>query len=207
VHVDKPPVVDGRLDDDAWSAAPSTSAFTQKAPVEGAAPTERTTVRGSASSKREVYLLGHSDRLLAGTLGLSILAARNKHFALPNERATLDGRISVEHGARAHGSSVRPAFGVDPLAGDRVVILKQTACANLGLHLDAVVIRDEAASAYLGLDFHGFWSPARQGRTRSVRMQYPNERTAFRLDPLANDRVVVAAQTACADLGLHLVLS
>ena len=45
VHVDKPPVVDGRLDDDAWRAAPSTSAFTQKAPVEGAAPTERTTVR------------------------------------------------------------------------------------------------------------------------------------------------------------------
>ena len=45
VHVDKPPVIDGRIDDDAWRAAPSTSAFTQKAPVEGVAPTERTTVR------------------------------------------------------------------------------------------------------------------------------------------------------------------
>jgi hypothetical protein len=44
-HVKEPPVLDGKLDDDAWREAPATSSFTQKSPVEGAAPTERTTVR------------------------------------------------------------------------------------------------------------------------------------------------------------------
>lgn len=44
-RVDKPPVLDGRLDDDAWRAAPADDAFTQKSPRESAAPTERTTVR------------------------------------------------------------------------------------------------------------------------------------------------------------------
>jgi hypothetical protein len=39
------PVIDGRLDDRAWSDAVPTSAFTQKFPDEGAPPTERTTVR------------------------------------------------------------------------------------------------------------------------------------------------------------------
>jgi hypothetical protein len=45
VHVSDPPVLDGRLDDAAWRQAPVSAAFSQKAPVEGAAPTERTTVR------------------------------------------------------------------------------------------------------------------------------------------------------------------
>jgi hypothetical protein len=45
VQVSDPPVLDGRLDDAAWRLAPPTSAFTQKAPREGAPPTERTTVR------------------------------------------------------------------------------------------------------------------------------------------------------------------
>ncbi len=39
------PVLDGRLDDDAWAAAPVLSDFVQKQPVEGGAPTERTEVR------------------------------------------------------------------------------------------------------------------------------------------------------------------
>ncbi len=41
----RPPGVDGRLDDDAWLAAPVVSDLVQKQPVEGAAPTERTEVR------------------------------------------------------------------------------------------------------------------------------------------------------------------
>ncbi|HEY8038593.1 MAG TPA: DUF5916 domain-containing protein, partial [Polyangiaceae bacterium] len=45
VHVDRPPVLDGRLDDAAWQQAPVTASFVQKAPREGEAPTERTTVR------------------------------------------------------------------------------------------------------------------------------------------------------------------
>jgi len=45
VHVSEPPVLDGRLDDGAWRRAPAAQAFTQKAPMEGAAATERTTVR------------------------------------------------------------------------------------------------------------------------------------------------------------------
>jgi hypothetical protein len=39
------PVVDGRLEDAAWAAAPVLSDFIQKQPVEGAQPTERTEVR------------------------------------------------------------------------------------------------------------------------------------------------------------------
>jgi hypothetical protein len=39
------PVLDGKLNDEAWQAAPPASAFLQKAPVESSAPTERTTVR------------------------------------------------------------------------------------------------------------------------------------------------------------------
>ena len=39
------PVVDGRLDDDAWRAVAGTSAFTQKFPSEGKAPVEATTMR------------------------------------------------------------------------------------------------------------------------------------------------------------------
>ncbi len=44
VHVAEPPLLDGRLDDAAWKLATPTRAFTQKAPVEGAAPGEQTTV-------------------------------------------------------------------------------------------------------------------------------------------------------------------
>lgn len=45
VRVEHAPVVDGRLDDEAWTHAKPTSAFTQKFPNEGASPSERTTVR------------------------------------------------------------------------------------------------------------------------------------------------------------------
>jgi hypothetical protein len=44
-RVDQPPVIDGRLDDDAWSAAPVISGFVQREPVEGAPVSERTEVR------------------------------------------------------------------------------------------------------------------------------------------------------------------
>ncbi len=40
-----PPHLDGRLDDTVWGDAPSSDAFTQKYPDEGAPPTERTSVR------------------------------------------------------------------------------------------------------------------------------------------------------------------
>ncbi|OGU03530.1 MAG: hypothetical protein A2W29_09195 [Gemmatimonadetes bacterium RBG_16_66_8] len=40
-----PPVIDGRLDDDAWQAAPVIGAFTQHEPLEGRPSTERTEVR------------------------------------------------------------------------------------------------------------------------------------------------------------------
>jgi hypothetical protein len=39
------PVLDGRLDDAAWAAAPPVTDFTQKEPAEGAPPSERTEVR------------------------------------------------------------------------------------------------------------------------------------------------------------------
>src|SRR5258708_2362119 len=40
-----PPHIDGKLDDAVWAQAPSTSAFTQKYPRDGAAPSETTTMR------------------------------------------------------------------------------------------------------------------------------------------------------------------
>jgi Domain of unknown function (DUF5916)/Carbohydrate family 9 binding domain-like len=45
VRVPEAPKLDGALDDDAWKNAPATSAFTQKFPDEGQAPSERTTLR------------------------------------------------------------------------------------------------------------------------------------------------------------------
>ncbi len=44
-RIASPPAIDGKLDDAAWARADATSAFTQKFPAEGAAPTEKTTVR------------------------------------------------------------------------------------------------------------------------------------------------------------------
>jgi hypothetical protein len=45
VATPRPPVIDGRLDDAVWQLATPSSAFTQKFPEEGRAPSERTTVR------------------------------------------------------------------------------------------------------------------------------------------------------------------
>jgi hypothetical protein len=45
LRIDQAPELDGRLDDDCWFSGPVLDAFTQVEPVEGAAPTERTTVR------------------------------------------------------------------------------------------------------------------------------------------------------------------
>jgi hypothetical protein len=44
-RVAKPPAIDGDLSDPQWAAAPETTAFTQKFPREGAAPSERTTLK------------------------------------------------------------------------------------------------------------------------------------------------------------------
>ncbi|MEZ4415238.1 MAG: DUF5916 domain-containing protein [Gemmatimonadota bacterium] len=45
VRTDQAPVIDGHLDDAAWSAAPLIDGFVQREPVEGAAVSERTEVR------------------------------------------------------------------------------------------------------------------------------------------------------------------
>jgi len=45
VRTSSPPVIDGRLDDDAWKNALATTAFTQKVPREGAPASERTNMR------------------------------------------------------------------------------------------------------------------------------------------------------------------
>ena len=45
VRTDKAPVLDGDLTDAVWAKAASTSAFTQKFPSEGSAPSERTTLK------------------------------------------------------------------------------------------------------------------------------------------------------------------
>jgi len=45
VRTETPPKIDGRLDDEAWRAAPADAHFTQKFPDEGRSPTERTELR------------------------------------------------------------------------------------------------------------------------------------------------------------------
>ena len=45
VRAARPPVIDGRLDDDCWILAPLAGPFTQRDPDEGQAPTQRTEVR------------------------------------------------------------------------------------------------------------------------------------------------------------------
>ncbi|MBI1852263.1 MAG: carbohydrate binding family 9 domain-containing protein [Planctomycetes bacterium] len=45
LRVDRPPVIDGRLDEPVWSQAPSIGPFTQQEPDEGAPPTQPTDVR------------------------------------------------------------------------------------------------------------------------------------------------------------------
>jgi hypothetical protein len=44
-RAEKPPVLDGKLDDAVWEKAPASDAFTQKVPVDGKPPSERTVVR------------------------------------------------------------------------------------------------------------------------------------------------------------------
>jgi hypothetical protein len=44
-RAEKPPVLDGKLDDPVWQAAPAADAFTQKQPVDGKPPSDRTIVR------------------------------------------------------------------------------------------------------------------------------------------------------------------
>jgi hypothetical protein len=45
VRTMRPPVVDGRLNDEVWALAPPAASFTQRDPDEGKAPTERTEIR------------------------------------------------------------------------------------------------------------------------------------------------------------------
>ncbi len=45
MRADKPPVLDGKLDDPVWQRAPSSDVFTQKTPVDGKPPGDRTVVR------------------------------------------------------------------------------------------------------------------------------------------------------------------
>jgi hypothetical protein len=45
MHADKPPVLDGKLDDAAWQKAPASDTFTQKTPLDGKPPGDRTVVR------------------------------------------------------------------------------------------------------------------------------------------------------------------
>ena len=57
-RVDKPPVVDGKLDDAAWKKATPSTTFTQKIPVDGKAPSEPTAVRVVYDDKA-IYVAVH----------------------------------------------------------------------------------------------------------------------------------------------------
>ena len=57
VRTDKPPIIDAKLDDAAWAAAPVISTFTQRDPVEGAPTSELTEVR-IAYDNLAIYIAG-----------------------------------------------------------------------------------------------------------------------------------------------------
>jgi hypothetical protein len=54
-RIDTPPVIDGRLDDEAWRSAAVITAFVQQAPLDGAPATEKTEVYVAYDS-RNIYL-------------------------------------------------------------------------------------------------------------------------------------------------------
>ena len=88
------PSLDGVLDDEAWKSAPAITAFTQKFPNEGAAPTERTTMR-IIYDDESIYVAFECEQLTAPVV----------------ERLTRRGRlveadwVSVAFGTRGDGKS------------------------------------------------------------------------------------------------------
>src|SRR5688572_13755014 len=54
----QPPVIDGRLSDEAWSQVEAASDFTQRDPDEGKPATERTEVRSSTTTMRSTSQRG-----------------------------------------------------------------------------------------------------------------------------------------------------
>ncbi|HXG45481.1 MAG TPA: DUF5916 domain-containing protein [Gemmatimonadales bacterium] len=82
VRTPAPPVIDGRLDDRAWSAAPWFSDFVQKEPVEGSPPDERT----------EVAFLYDEEALYVGARLYSLVPSR-----IPGPVTRRDQFSNAEH--------------------------------------------------------------------------------------------------------------
>jgi hypothetical protein len=64
VRLDRTPVIDGKLDDNAWAAVPVTSNFTQKFPREGQLPEEKTHLR-VAYDEHAVFIALECEQVLA----------------------------------------------------------------------------------------------------------------------------------------------
>jgi hypothetical protein len=63
VRVERPPVIDGRLDDHVWGAVAASDAFTQKFPREGEPPTEKTHLRVAYDDEAIYFALDCQQRL------------------------------------------------------------------------------------------------------------------------------------------------
>ena len=69
-RIDKPPVLDGRLDDAVWRSAKASDAFTQKLPEGGKPPGEPTVVRVPGAThwivhERPAFVAAEIERALA----------------------------------------------------------------------------------------------------------------------------------------------
>jgi len=89
VRTHEPPVIDGRLDDRAWALAPATRAFTQKFPLEGAPPTEETTLRVLYDDEA-LYVAFDSVQTLVPVVAR--MARRDREVEADNVSISIDSR-------------------------------------------------------------------------------------------------------------------
>jgi hypothetical protein len=103
-RVAAPPAIDGRLDEPAWRDAPEADAFTQKRPVEGEPPVERTSVRVLYDSDA-VYIGVACDQAKAPVVAR--LTRRDRQVEADSVTIALDtrgdGKSAFEFGVNAAG--------------------------------------------------------------------------------------------------------
>ncbi|MFO0755658.1 MAG: DUF5916 domain-containing protein [Byssovorax sp.] len=95
VRATAPPVLDGKLDDAAWRAAPGSDEFTQKAPDDGKAPSERTIVRVLYDDEN-VYV--GIDCIQAHAPVVGRLTRRDRNVQADSVTVTLDSRSDGKSG-------------------------------------------------------------------------------------------------------------
>jgi hypothetical protein len=105
VRVERPPVVDGRLDDEAWRGAHVLSDFIQKQPVEGAPPTERTEVAITYDAEAlyvGARMFSHDPASIQAFVTRRDNGGQSQHIWISFD-TYLDGRTAYSFGITASG--------------------------------------------------------------------------------------------------------